>query len=156
MACEADGIWNMLNPDVDRHERIWWQLTAEANQAWKDTNDVLFSHQPKYDAKLTEFITEIEKITEAAHCFPEAGLCVTLHIVESLPTIPMDLCFCSVIPMLLAYCPESYSLQTWDPMVDGDYLLDTNARSQAYCRGSLHASKVAPPWIATTPTVHPL
>ena len=142
MAHEVAGIWNVLNPDVDRHERIQWQLTAEADQAWKDTNDVLFSHQLKYDAELTEFITEIERIlqgkcteiwdhftciTEAAHLSPEAGLHLTIHIVESLPTIPLDLCFCGVIPMLLAYCPESYSLQTWDPMGDGDYVLDADA-----------------------------
>ena len=39
----------------------------------------------------------------------------------------MELCFCSVIPMLLVYCPESYGLQTWDPAGTGDYLLDADA-----------------------------
>ena len=39
----------------------------EADQAWKDTNDVLLSHQLKYDAELTEFITEIERILQAKH-----------------------------------------------------------------------------------------
>ena len=132
----------MLNPDAGRHKMIWRQLTAEADQAWKDTNDVLLSHQLKYDAELTEFITEIERILQAkcmeiwdhvtciaetAHLSPEAGLHLPLHIVESLPTIPVNLCFCGMIPMLLAYCLESYSLQTWDPVGDGDYLLDADA-----------------------------
>ena len=143
MAHKAAGIKNVLNPDVDGCKRIWWWLTMETDQAWKDTNDVLFSHQLKYYTKLTKFITEIERIlqgkcteiwdcvtciTEAAHLSPEAGLCLTLHYVESLPTIPVDLRFCSMISMLLAYCPESYSLQTWDPMGDRDYLLDANAQ----------------------------
>ena len=143
MAYEVAGIQNVLNPDVDGHKRIWWRLTVEADQAWKDTNDILLSHQLRYDAELTEFITEVEGILQAkraeiwghvtciaktAHLSPEAGLCLTLHIVESLPTIPVNLCFCGVIPMLLAYCPESYSLQTWDPTGDRDYFLDADAR----------------------------
>ena len=113
-----------------------------ADQAWKDTNDILFSHQLKYDAELTKFITGIERIlqgkcmeiwdhitciTEAAHLSLEAGLCLTLHIVESLPTIPVDLCFHGMIPMLLTYCPEFHSHQTWDPAGDRDYLLDADA-----------------------------
>ena len=143
MAHEMAGIQNILNPDVDGCKRIHQWLTAEANQAWKDTNDILLSHQLKYDAKLAEFITEIERILQAkcmeiwdhvtgiagtAHLSPEAGLHLNLHIVGSLPTIPMNLCFHVVIPMLLAYCPESYSLQTWDPVGDRDYLLDSDAQ----------------------------
>ena len=132
----------MLNPDVDGCERTRQWLTAEANQAWKDTNDVLLSHQLRYNAELMEFIAEktlhakcteiwrhVTCIAEMAHLSPEAGLCLTLHVVGSLPTIPVNLCFCGVIPMLLAYCPETYSLQTWDPEEDGDYLLDADARA---------------------------
>ena len=66
-------------------------------------------------------------IAEAAHLFLEVGLCLTLHVLGSLLTISMNLCFCSVIPMLLEYCPESYSLQTSDPKGDGGYLLDADA-----------------------------
>ena len=143
MACEVAGIQNVLNPDVGRCKRIWQQLTVEADQAWKDTNNVLLSHQLRYNAELTEFITETERtlqakcmeiwghvtcIAETTHLSPEAGLHLTLHIVGSLPTTPVNLCFCGVIPMLLAYCPESYSLQTWDPEWDGDYLLDADAQ----------------------------
>ena len=98
MAHEAAGIQNMLNPDVDGCKRIeqWQQLTTEADQAWKDTNDVLLSHQ------LVEFIAETEKILWAkcteiwghvtciakmAHLTPEAGLCLILHMVRSLLNI---------------------------------------------------------------------
>ena len=141
VAHEVAGIQNMLSPDVGGCKTIWQWLTAEANQAWKDTNDVLLSHQLGYDAELTEFIAETERTLQAkrmeiwgcvtciakmAHLSPETGLCLTLHIVGSLPTIPVNLCFCSVIPMLLAYCLESYSLQTWDPEGDGDCLLDAD------------------------------
>ena len=143
MACEVAGIHNVLNPDVDKHKRIQHQLTTEADQAWKDTNDVLLSHQLRYDAELADFITETEKtlwvkctdiwgritcIAKTAHLSLETGLYLTLHIAGSLLTIPMKLCFCGVIPMLLAYCLESYSLKTWDPEGDGDYLLDTDAQ----------------------------
>ena len=143
MAHEVAGIQNILNPDVGGHERIWWCLTAEADQAWKDTNDVLLSHQLRYDAELMEFIAETERIlwvkcmeiwghvtyiAKTAHLSPEAGLCLTLHIVGSFPTIPVNLSFRSMIPKLLAYCPESYSLQTWDPKGDRDYLLDADAQ----------------------------
>ena len=171
MAHEAAGIWNVLNPDVDRHERIQWWLTTEADQAWKDTNNVLFSHQLKYGAKLTEFITEIERIlqdkcteiwdhitfiAEAAHLSPEAGLHLALHIVESLTTIPMDLCFCGVIPMLLAYCPESCSLQTWDPAGDRDYLLDPDAQVLSVLSRKLAHFQGCAPMDSHSPTVHPL
>ena len=40
-------------PDRD-HEKFLHQFCAEA---WKDTNDVIFSHQLKYDAQLMAFIT---------------------------------------------------------------------------------------------------
>ena len=133
----------MLNPDVGRHERIQQRLTTEADQVWKDTNDVLLSHQLRYDAELAEFITETERtlqakcteiwgritcIAEMAHLTPEAGLHLTLHVVGRFLTIPVNLCFHGVIPMLLAYCQESYSLQTWDPEGEGDYILDADAQ----------------------------
>ena len=44
VACKVAGIRNMLNPDGDEHERIQQWLHMEADQAWKDTNDILFSH----------------------------------------------------------------------------------------------------------------
>ena len=61
MAHEAAGIQNVPNPDVGGHKRIWQQLTTEADQVWKDTNDVLLSHQLRYDAELVEFIAETER-----------------------------------------------------------------------------------------------
>ena len=129
MAHKVAGIRNMLNPDVGGHERIQLWLTVEANQAWKDTNDVLLSHQIRYNAELTEFMAETERtlwaklteicIAKMAHLSPEGGLCLTLHVVGSLSTILLNLCFYSMISMLLAYCPESYSLQTWNPRGTG-------------------------------------
>ena len=90
-------------------------------------------------------------IVETAHLSPEAGLCLTLHIVGNLPTIPMNLCFCSMIPMLLAYCLESYSLQTWDPEGDGNYLLDADARVSGMLSRKLACIKDSAPVDSCSP-----
>ena len=46
-------------PDGDREEFLC-QFFTEADQTWKDTNDVIFSHQLNYDAQLVAFITTAE------------------------------------------------------------------------------------------------
>ena len=46
-------------PDAD-HEEFLRQFHMEANQVWKDMNDVIFCHQLKYDAQLVAFITTAE------------------------------------------------------------------------------------------------
>ena len=35
-------------------------LHAEVNKAWKDANDVIFSHMLRYDSQLVAFITSAE------------------------------------------------------------------------------------------------
>ena len=51
-------------PDGDR-EKFLHQFCAEANQVWKDTNDIIFSHQLKYDVQLVAFITTAEGTLQA-------------------------------------------------------------------------------------------
>ena len=51
-------------PDEDR-KKFLCQFCAETDQAWKDTNDVIFSHQLKYDAQLAAFITTAEGTLQA-------------------------------------------------------------------------------------------
>ena len=46
-------------PEGD-HEKFLPQFCTEADQAQKDMNDVIFSHQIKYDAQLAAFITTAE------------------------------------------------------------------------------------------------
>ena len=130
-------------PDGD-HKKFLQQFCAEANQAWKDMNDVIFSHQLKYDAQLAAFITTTEGILQAkwdeiwshVHSIAEvAGLpyktCLTLalQILDKLPTLPLDLSYHTAIPRMLAYCPESYTFQAWSAMGDRDYQLDNNAQA---------------------------
>ena len=142
MACIAAFSAITANEsDVDC-KKFLHQSCAEANQAWKDMNDVIFSHQLEYDAQLAAFITTVEgtfqakwdeiwscihSITEVAGLPYKACLTLALQILDKLPTLPLDLFYCTAIPRMLAYCPESYAFQAWSAMGDGDYLLDNNA-----------------------------
>ena len=130
-------------PDADCEEFLH-QFCMEADQSWKDTNDVIFSHQLKCDAQLVAFIITAEgtlqakqveiwscihSITEAAGLSNKACLSLALQILEKLPTLPLDLSYCTAIPRMLAYCPESYDFQAWSTAGDGDYWLQP-------CQGS--------------------
>ena len=43
----------------------------------------------------------------------DACLGLALQVLNKLPTIPIDLSYCTPIPMMLAYGPELYAYQTW-------------------------------------------
>ena len=65
MACNvAFSAITANQPDGD-HKKFLHQFHAEADQAWKDTNDIIFSHQLKYDAQLAAFITTAEGTLQA-------------------------------------------------------------------------------------------
>ena len=134
---------NQLDGD---HEKFLCQFHAEANQAWKDMNDVIFSHQLKYDSQLVVFISTAEgtlqakrdKIWSHVHSLVdmaslphEACLTLALQILDKLPTPPLDLSYCTAIPRMLAYCLESYAFQAWSATGDGDYLLDNNTQASS-------------------------
>ena len=75
-----------------------WELTLhrlheEANKAWKDANDVIFSHLLKYDSELANFLNSaedtlknkrdeiwgcIQRLVEATNCSPQTGLSLAL------------------------------------------------------------------------------
>ena len=44
-----------------KHEETLQQLHAEADNAWKDTNDLVFNHQLHYDGQLVAFISNTER-----------------------------------------------------------------------------------------------
>ena len=105
-------------------------------------NDVIFSHQLKYDDQLAAFITTAEgtlqakqdKIWSHVHSIMEAAglpykacLTLALQILDKLPTLSLDLSYRTAIPRMLAYCPESYAFQALSAAGDVDYLLDNNA-----------------------------
>ena len=65
-------------------------------------------------------------IVEVAGLPNKACLTLALQILDKLPTLPLDLSYCTAIPRMLAYCPESYAFQAWSTAGDRDYLLDNN------------------------------
>ena len=140
-------------PDADCEEFLH-QFHTEADQAWKDTNDIFLSHQLKYDAQLAAFITTAEEtlqakwdeiwshvhsIMEAADLPNKACLSVALQILEKLPTFPLDLSYHTAILRMFAYCPESYAFQALSTTGDGDYWLDNCTWT-----ASVLSSKLAP------------
>ena len=109
----------------------------------EDMNDIIFSHQLKYDAQLVAFITTAEgtlqakwdeiwsyihSIAEVAGLPNKACLTLALQILDKLPTLPLDLSYCTAIPRMLAYCLESYTFKARSTTGDGDYQLDNNAQ----------------------------
>ena len=117
-------------------------LCKEANKAWKDANDVIFSHLLKYDSELANFLSSAEdtlrnkhdeiwrhvySLMEAANCSPQAGLSLVLQTLNWLPSIPWDLSCHAGISMMFAYGPELYELQSWGASGDGELLLDNHA-----------------------------
>ena len=63
---------------------------------------------------------------EAAGIPNKACLTLALQILDKLPTLPLDLSYCTAIPRILAYCLESYAFQAYSATGDRDYLLDNN------------------------------
>ena len=100
-------------------------LCEEANKAWKDANDVIFSHLLKYYCELATFLNSAEdtlknkhdeiwghfqSLMEATNCLPQTGLSLALQI-----------------PMMFAYGLELYELRTWGPAGDGGFHLVNHA-----------------------------
>ena len=120
---EAYGLLPRDQDHKPKHKETPQQLLTEADKVWKDTNDVMYSHQLQYDRELTAFISNAEatlqeKQSEIWRCIHSlmdvAGLphdsCLdlTLKILNQLPTIPLDLLYCTPLLMMTAYAPESY------------------------------------------------
>ena len=98
------------------------RLHEESNKAWKGTNDIIFSHLLKYDFlnsaedafknKCDEIWRCIQSLVEAMSCSPQTGLSLALQILHWLPSISWDLSYHMGIPMMFAYSPKLYELQT--------------------------------------------
>ena len=123
-------------------ESILCGLHDEANKAWKDANDIIFSHLLKYKSKLADFLNSAEdalrnkcdeiwryicSLAEAANCSPQVGLSLALQTLNWLPSIPWDLSYRAGIPMMFAYGPELFELHSLEAAGDGDLLLDNLA-----------------------------
>ena len=125
---------------AEQQELTLYGLCEEANKAWKDTNDVIFSHLLKYDSELANFLNSakdalknkhdeiwghVQSLVEATNCSPQMGLSLVLQILHWLLSISWDLSYHVGIPMMFAYSPELYELQTWGVTGDGGFHLDT-------------------------------
>ena len=99
-------------------------LQNEAGKAWLDMNSILFCHTLEYQNKMSDFLTESDEAIEALrdHIWtvvtklmedagkPMAdGLGITMHLVDMLPTIPLQLAFHSSTPGLTGFMPEVYA-----------------------------------------------
>ena len=135
------GIATATQTDEECESSIH-SLHTKANQAWKDTNEVIFSHLLKYDTQLVAFISTAEGTLQAkrdeiwrhVHSLADTAniphricLPLALQTLDQLPAIPWDLSYHVGIPLMFARDPESYNFQTWNAAGDGEYLLDNDA-----------------------------
>ena len=133
----------MTIQNVEEWESTLHGLCAKANKAWKDANDVIFSHLLRYDYQLVGFITSAEgtlqdkceeiwrcihSLAETTNISPQTSLALALQILDWLPTTPWDLSYHAGIPMMFAYGPELYELQSWSTAEDANYLLDSHTQ----------------------------
>ena len=133
------------------------------NKAWKDANDIIFSHLLTYNFKLATFLTSAEdtlrnkreeiwryihSLAETANFSPQAGLSLALKALNWLPNICWDLSYHVGIPIMFTYGPELYELWSWGTAGDGDFNLDSHAQAAKllshklacmYSRVGLHA-----------------
>ena len=98
--------------------------------AWLDTNSLLlFSHALEYQNKMIELVTSSKEAIQALHerickVFSQViedagksvadGLGITLHLVDMLPTIPLQLAFNTATAKLLGCTPKVYA--AWPKM----------------------------------------
>ena len=82
---------------AEQQESTLCRLCEEANKAWKDTNDVIFSHLLKYDSELATFLDSaedilknkcdeiwrrIQSLVETTNCSPQTSLSLVLEILH--------------------------------------------------------------------------
>ena len=142
LICSAAYAVAATTQQADEWESALCRLCEEANKAWKDVNDVIFSHLLKYNSELPNFLNSTEdalrnkcdeilrhiySLVEAANCSPQAGLSLVLQTLNWVPSIPWDLSYRVGIPLMFAYGPELYELHSWGTAGDGDLLLDNHA-----------------------------
>ena len=109
------------------------RLCAEAKQAWKDANEVIFSHLLKYDTQLAAFISTAEGTLQAKH----DEIMRRIHSLADTANIPHRICLPlalltldSMEPQLL--CRHSPDVGLWPRVIqlpDLEYLLDNDARA---------------------------
>ena len=89
-----------------------WPTFSTVEDALKDKCEEIWGH--------------IQSLVEVTNCSPQMGLSLALQILHWLPSIPWDLSYCEGIPMMFAYGPEPYELQTWGAAEDRGLHLDNH------------------------------
>ena len=99
-------------------------LREAGGAAWQDTNSLLFSHALEYQNKMIELVTSSSEAIQALHeCiwkvvsqvmedagkYTVDGMGIALHLVDMLPTIPLQLTFSTATAGLLECTPEVYA-----------------------------------------------
>ena len=87
MACSATFGMATATQTDEECESSMCRLCAEANQAWKDANEVIFSHLLKYNTQLAAFISAAEGTFQAKR--DEIWKCV--HSLTDTANIPQDM-----------------------------------------------------------------
>ena len=80
-------------------------------------------------SKRDEIWMHIHSLTDAVQLSPQMGLSLSLQVLSWHATIPWDLAFHASMPMMFAYGPKLYELQTWGAVGDGNFLLDSYAQA---------------------------
>ena len=101
-------------------------LRAEGGVAWLDTNSLLFCHTLEYQNRMIELVMRSQESIQALHdhiwevviqVMEKAGrsavdgLRITLHLVDMLPTIPMQLAFNTATARLFGCTPKVYAVR---------------------------------------------
>ena len=118
-------------------ESTLFGLCKEANKAWKDANDIIFSHLLKYDSEVATFITSTEdtlrnkheEIWKYVHSLADTG-----------------------IPMMFTYGPELYELWSWGMQEMGIFTSTAMPRLPTYYPISWHTCIVEQVLMHPAPT----
>ena len=109
----------------DKLDEAIEHLRKAGGVAWLDTNSLLFSHTLEYQNKMIELITNSQEAIQALHeCIWKVvsqvmedagksmvdGLGIALHLVDMLPTIPLQLAFNTATAGLLGCAPLRFML----------------------------------------------
>ena len=92
------------------------------------------------------------------NCSPQTSLSLVLQTLHWLPSIPWDLSYHTGIPMMFAYSPKLYKLQTRGAAGDRGFHLDTHAQAanlfshKLACINGRASSGRASPSGVTSPT----
>ena len=139
-------IWDRV-PD-DEREAMTHHLRSEADVAWKEMHEVMYNYQLHCDGQLAMFHADtkmalsdmwgevwdaIRALAQSEGITYDAGLGLTLQLLNLLLQIPIDISFHMQIPLTIAYCPESSVYRKWHPSRAAFHLSARKSVCPAFC-----------------------